>query len=115
MPKGDGAESKSLYDSILPPTKAAYWLATSETTDVFRVCFPLIIFKAPMFSYSLAEDGDALELQPLTATPLRFARQLGGRKVTVVDVVAADVLDQYVQESAEMAKTLAEEARRKWR
>jgi hypothetical protein len=80
--------------------------------DDFHIVFPVVAVDAPVFACSLAEHSNAIDLNPITAgIPLRWARPLGGRELTILDVVVADGLSEYVTQSRAYIRELYDELR----
>ena len=114
--KKDGGGADSVFPALLSATKAAYWLATStaqSSPEILHIAFPVIVLDAPLFSCALADESDDIEVTAIdSAIPLRWARPVGGRQITVVDVVVANELAAYVSQSVEMARDIVDEMRR---
>ena len=106
----------AVFKALHAATKASYAYAVEtqgRVPTLVHIVFPVIIVDGLLFGCSLPDTGDDVEVDALSrGVPLRWARPIGGRKLTVVDVVPADALDAYVADSATMADELADELRR---
>jgi hypothetical protein len=111
--KGDKGENASVRDAVfaaIMSCNAAAYSLSIENAETAYIAFPVIVVDADLFSCELPDAGPDFEVEPIrTAIPLRWARPLGGRKLTAIDVVAANDLATYVQESASMARELLRE------
>lgn len=111
-----GAAVDPVYKAIQSATKAAYSLAVETQQSIptlVHVVFPVIVIDATVFSCSLADDREELDVKRInTGVPLRWARPIGGRSLTVVDVVVARELPRYVSATRSMAHELTEHIER---
>jgi hypothetical protein len=96
------------YPAVMSVSKAAVALAAetdrySGVDPVLELVFPVIVVDAPLFECRLGSDGEP-ELTRVKRANLLWNNPAIGRGRTAIDVVSAEILEEYVSAAVESAR-----------